>query len=149
MDYKAIQTDDLTSCAELFVRVFNSRPWDEDWAVSSALPRLTEIFGTPGFTGLMILSEGRMAGFVMGYTESFDSGGDFYLKEMCILPELQRQGIGTALLDQLKTHLIEMGARKLYLLTSRDSPGSQFYGKNGFYTSDKMIMMGHWLKPAD
>ena len=83
----------------------------------------------------------------MGYIESFDSGGDFYLKEMCILPEKQMQGIGTALLDQLKAHLIGRGARKLYLLTSRDGLAARFYEKNGFYTSDKMIMMGHWLKP--
>ena len=147
MDYEAIRTDDLASCAEIFVEVFNSAPWDEDWAVSSALPHLTEIAGTPGFAGLKVISEGQMVGFVMGHVESYDTGGDFCLQEMCLRPTLQRQGIGTALLDQLKRHLIEAGARKLYLLTSRDGPAARFYEKNGFYTSDKMIMMGHWLKP--
>jgi aminoglycoside 6'-N-acetyltransferase I len=146
MKYETIQPDDLTSCAEVFVEVFNGPPWNEAWSVPSASPRLTEISGTPGFTGLKVLSGGLMVGFVMGYVESFDTGGDFYLKEMCILPEMQRQGIGTDLLDQLKAHLIETGARKLYLLTSRDGPAARFYEKNGFYTSDKMIMMGHWLK---
>jgi aminoglycoside 6'-N-acetyltransferase I len=149
MEYKTIQTEDLNRCAEIFVEVFKGPPWNEDWAVSIALCRLTEIAGTPGFVGLRSMSEGRTVGFVMGYLESFDTGGDFYLKEMCILPTMQRQGIGTALLDQLKTHLIEAGARKLYLLTERGGPAARFYEKNGFYTSDKMIMMGHWLKPGE
>jgi ribosomal protein S18 acetylase RimI-like enzyme len=111
------------------------------------LHRLTEIAGIPGFVGLKVIAESHMIGFAMGYTESFDRGGDFYLKEMCVLPQKQRQSIGTALLDQLKTHLIQAGARKLYLLTERGGFAAQFYAKNGFYTSDKMIMMGHWLKP--
>jgi ribosomal protein S18 acetylase RimI-like enzyme len=147
MRYRALQRDDLKTCAEVFVEVFNGPPWNEDWSVSSALPRLTEIAGTPGFEGLKVLSGDRMTGFLMGYIESFDAGGDFYLKEMCVLPDMQRRGIGTALLDQLKARLIEKGAEKLYLLTARDGPAAQFYEKNGFYTSDKMIMMGHWLKP--
>ena len=149
MKYEAIQTDDVTTCAEVFAEVFNNPPWNEDWPVPSALSRLTEIAGTPGFVGLKVVSDGCMLGFVMGYTESFDTGNDFYLKEMCIIPEMQRQGIGTALLDELRIRLIAAGVRKVYLLTSRDGPAARFYEKNGFYTSEKMIMMGHWLRPKE
>jgi ribosomal protein S18 acetylase RimI-like enzyme len=149
MKYEMIQPEDLGRCAEIFVEVFNSPPWSEDWVVSSAMFRLTEVAGTPGFIGLKILSNGQMLGFGMGYLESFDDGGDFYLKEMCILPELQGQGIGTALLDQLKGSLIKKGAKKLYLLTKRDGPAAKFYEKNGFYTSDRIIVMSHSLRPKE
>ena len=144
MDYETIHLDDVNRCAEIFVHVFNSSPWNEDWDVRSASHRLTEIVGTPGFMGLQVVSEQRIVGFVMGYLETFDTGGDFYLKEMCIFPGMQRQGIGTALIEELKRHLARSGARKLYLLTARGSVAERFYEKNGFYTSETMIMMGHW-----
>jgi GNAT superfamily N-acetyltransferase len=147
MEHETIQTEDLACCAQIFVEVFNRPPWNENWAIPSALRRLTEIAGTPGFTGLKVVADGRPIGFAMGYIESFDDGGDFYLKEMCILPEFQRKGIGTDLLKQLKTRLLQAGARKLYLLTERGGRAARFYEKNGFYTSDRMIVMGRRLNP--
>ena len=147
MEIQSIANDDLKTCAEIFVKVFNSPPWEEGWDASSALPRVQEIAGTPGFIGLKAVDEGRMVGFVMGYKESFGGGSDFSLKEMCVVPELQRQGIGKALLEELKKQLRKAGARTLYLLTSKEGPAARFYEKNGFQTSNKMFMMAHFLNP--
>ena len=147
MEYKAIQEDDLSSCVEIFISVFNSPTWNEGWTVTTALRRLTEIVNTPDFVGIKVSSDERMLGFVMGYVESSDDGSDYYLKEMCIVPGKQRQGIGTALLEEMKKTLVSMGVRKLYLLTSRDGPVVQFYQRNGFFTSNKMIVMSRWLRP--
>lgn len=147
MKCEMIQDGDMTICARVFADVFNAPPWSEGWSVSAALARLTEISRTPGFVGMKAVEEGQIQGFAMGYLESFDSGTDFYLKEMCVLPDVQRKSIGTALLAALKEELASKGARKLYLLTSRDGPAARFYAKNGFHTSDKMIMMGLRLEP--
>ncbi len=149
MQSAPIIRDDLSECSDLFVKVFNRPPWDENWTVSTALARLTEIVGTPGFEGLKAISDGRIIGFALGYAESFDGGGDFYLKEMCVLPDVQRKGIGTAILEELKAHLLRIGARKLYLLTERGGRAENFYEKNGFYTSETMIMVGCWLTPKN
>ena len=149
MELKPLHVDDLQNCAEIFVEVFNSSPWEEGWTVSSAMPRMKEIAGTPGFVGLKAIAEGRMVGFVMGYAESYDAGSDFYLKEMCVRPKMQKQGIGKVLLDELKEQLRNAGARTLYLLTSREALATRFYENNGFQTSDKMIVMGHFLKPMN
>ena len=108
---------------------------------------MQEIAGTPGFVGIKAMKDEGMVGFVMGYAESFDAGSDFYLKEMCVLPKLQRQGIGSLLLEELKKQLRQVGARTLYLLTPKETPAAWFYEKNGFQTSKKMIMMAHFLNP--
>ena len=147
MDCESIQPDDLGACAEAFVEVFNGPPWGEDWTVASAVSRLTEIAHTPGFVGLKATADGRVMGFAIGYTESLATRTDYYLKEMCVVPAMQGQGVGTALLTELKARLVAMGVRKMYLLTRRDGPAAGFYEKNGFYTSDRMIMMGHRLGP--
>jgi len=89
MQCETIQTTDLTRCAEIFNKVLDAPPWNEAWIVSSPLARLTEIAGTPGFVGLKAIANGRMIGFAMGFTEPFDKGTDFYLKEMCVLHERQ------------------------------------------------------------
>jgi ribosomal protein S18 acetylase RimI-like enzyme len=149
MKYEAIQTNDFKRCAEFFTEVFNSSPWNENWDVVSALRRLTEKVVAPGFVGLKVVSKDRVLGFAMGYAEFFNNGVDFYLEEMCIPPAMQRQGIGTALLDELKTRLSTAGTTKMHLLTSRDGPAARFYEKNGFYSSEKMIVMGYRLKPRE
>lgn len=146
MDCALVQPDDLAACAKVFVEVFSAPPWNEDWAASAALTRLTEIARTPGFVGLKATSDGRLVGFAMGYTETLADRTDYYLKEMCVLPAMQGRGGGTALLEELKGRLAAMGVGKIYLLTRRDAPAAGFYAKNGFYVSDRMIMMGHWLR---
>ena len=145
---KSMKSDDLQACAEIFTEVFSGSPWNENWELSSALSRLTEAADTPGFVGLKTITNNRIVAFAMGYLESFADGGHFFLKEMCVATEMQRQGIGTALLDELRSRLTEIGAKKLYLLTSRGGPAERFYAKNGFYASEKMVLMGHWLKSS-
>jgi aminoglycoside 6'-N-acetyltransferase I len=149
LDIVEMDPDRLTPFAELYVDVFNSPPWSEEWTVPIALARLGEIAGTPGFLGLAVLDEESVVGFVAGYGETFLDGTDFYIKEMCVKTDRQRQGIGTALLDCLRARLTDDGVRKMYLLTARESSAEAFYAKSGFYTSEKMIMMGQWLRPRE
>ncbi len=52
-----------------------------------------------------------------------------------ILPEAQRQGLGTMLIDALCSHLKEKGIKNVSVLTiSRKSMGYKFYNKYGFRT---------------
>lgn len=147
--FLSIQPEDLPACTDVYVATFNSPPWNETWTAATAASRLGAILGTPGFIGLKAVSEAGIIGFAMGYAETFDKGTDFYLKEMCVLPGSQRQGVGTDLLKKLTESLTSDGIRKIYLLTARDSAAATFYAKNGFYTSDRMVMMGRWLKPRE
>ena len=147
--YADISIDDLSECAAIYSEVFNSPPWSESWSNDLALARLKETFETPGFMGLKVISDDKIVGFIFGYIETYDSGGDYYLKEMCVSSLMQRQGLGSSLVKELKSRLIDAGARKLYLLTARGDSAALFYEKNGFYISEKMIMMGHWLSPNE
>lgn len=145
MEYETVQPEDLETCAGIYAQVFSEPPWNEPWTAASALPRLREIHGTPGFRGLKAVRNGHIVGFVMGYAESCGDRRDFYLKEMCVLPMEQGQGVGTALLDALVQALPTDAVGKIYLLTARESPAARFYAQCGFYVSDRMIMMGRRL----
>jgi len=69
----------------------------------------------------------------------------FYLSEMCVSAEYQGQGVGKSLLRRLEADLKAQGVGKVYLLTARGGAAEAFYHACGFYTSEKMAMLGKYL----
>lgn len=154
---------DLEACVDLYVETFARPPWSETWDRTVVRARLDQITRTPHFFGLIAekaaqseeaeaAREGWEAerndvpvAFVLGYEEPWHQGSHFYLKEMCVHPDHQRQGIGSRLMESLTATLKERGAQRLYLLTSRGDLSESFYTKAGFYTSPKMILMARRL----
>lgn len=145
MDFYPVKNRDLIECVDLFICVFNHSPWNERWESETANQRLTACYHTPDFHGIIAKVEGKAIGFAFGYIEQWDKSRHFYLKEMCVTPEQQRLGVGTALLHTLEETLRHKGVEKMYLYTARDTFAQAFYEKQGFYVSDKMIMMAKWL----
>lgn len=131
----------LDECAFLFIEVFNSKPWNESWTFETAKSLLSQIINTPGFTGLILRKQGEILGFVIGCCEQRDKDKIFYLKEICVISNKQRQGIGTKLIQHLMNKLKEAGVNSVYLLTMKDEYVAEFYLKNGFQVSPRMIMM--------
>ena len=131
----------LDECARLFVEVFNSEPWNDNWTFETAKLLLLQILNTPGCLGLILQQESIIVGFVIGCCEQRDKGERFYLKEICVRSHQQRQGIGTKLIQHLIYKLNEVGIHLIYLLTLKNEYTETFYFKNGFQSSPRMIMM--------
>lgn len=131
---------DLEACVEIFVSTFAQPPWSEVWDRGVVRERLEQIVRTPGSFGVVIGGE-EIAGFALGFSEPWHEGTHFYLKEMCIAHDRQREGLGTRLLEFLTAELADRDTRRIYLLTARGDMSEAFYAKAGFYTSPKMILM--------
>ena len=131
----------LDACANLLVEVFNKEPWKESWTFETARILLWEIFNTPGFVGLVLLSDKELVGFVVGYCEQSCNRRRFFLREICVQTNKQRQSIGTKLVYQLIDTLSTMNVSLTYLLTMRDGELESFYTKNGFHQSPRMVLM--------
>jgi aminoglycoside 6'-N-acetyltransferase I len=127
----------LDPCAALFVAVFNTPPWNDAWTHETVKGRLAEILATPGFRGLVAMDD-AVVGFIIGNCEQWFDGMHFCVKEMCVRPDLQGQGIGTQLLQRLEESLRAEGVTLMYLLTLRGSPAAEFYGKRGYRASRRM-----------
>lgn len=140
----AFTTEHLDACAHLFVEVVNGEPWNEHWTRETARMRLFETLNTPGFVGF-VWRQNQLLGFVVGYCEQWDDGKHFYLKEICVRPDKQRQGIGTMLLSQLTNTLATMNVSLVYLLTMKEGQTEAFYMKNGYQRSPRMILMSQRL----
>jgi ribosomal protein S18 acetylase RimI-like enzyme len=131
----------LHACAELYVNIFSAAPWNEQWTLETARMRLQDIFETPGFMGYLSYEMGSVAGFVMGNVEIYQQQRHCYIREICVHPVYQHQGIGSQLMQTIEKRCHAAGLDCIYLLTMRESPAEQFYRKLGFYTSQKMILM--------
>ncbi len=141
-----LEASDLAACVELYVSTFAQPPWGETWDPRIVHARLDQIVRTPGSFGVVILAGGGIAGFALGISEPWHEGTHFYLKEMCVAHERQRQGLGTRLMDYLFEELREQDTKRVYLLTARGDMSESFYAKAGFYTSPKMILMARRIE---
>ena len=81
-------------------------------------------------------SQGTIAGVAALETESEETGRIHWVY---ILPEYQRQGIGTALVTHLERKAIEMGLRRLRLLTVEKARWAvNFYKRLGYHLAEKI-----------
>lgn len=145
-----IEEKDIPECAEVFVAVFGSEPWNEEWHIADAKAHLEEMAHTPGAYGVVAVEDDKALGFAMGYAEQWRRGKKhFYLKEMCVLPGHQRSGIGTGLMKTLCDDLAKLDVEAIYLLTARGGLAQAFYEKLGFDVKPRMIMMGKYLDEGD
>lgn len=138
--FRPLEESDLDSCVDLFVCTFAQPPWNETWEPAIVRARLDQIFRTPMSFGV-VSWDTRLMGFALGVSEPWHEGSHFFLKEMCIRAEDQRQGHGTRLLDHLSSQLQAGDTTRIYLLTARGDMSEAFYTHAGFYTSPRMILM--------
>lgn len=95
--------------------------------------------------GVVAEAGSNVIGFALGRAEQRDRGLHFYLSEMCVRPEHGGRGVGKGLLGRLEADLSAQGVGKIYLLTARGGAAEAFYRACGFYTSEKMAMLGKYL----
>jgi GNAT superfamily N-acetyltransferase len=122
----------LDQAADAYVRVFNSTPWNDGWTHAAARERLQRMMAHPNHLGIVACDAGLLLGFASGCRERWIRADDFHLKEMCVLRDRQRQGIGTAILSELGGRLRTLGVETTYLETRPRSPAAGFYEKHGF-----------------
>ncbi len=141
MVIEPIRKSHLPRCAKLFAMVFRRAPWSEVWTVAAASERLQDCFRTPNFFGIVALDKTNPIGFALGFIERYQHREHFVLKEMCVHPNFQREGVGSAIMKHLVMRLRAEGVQRISLFTGRGTPAEAFYERHGFRVSPKIIMM--------
>ncbi len=137
-----IDHDDLVECSELFVSIFKDPPWNEDWNIENAFERLNDFLVSPNTIALKAEVENKIIGFLMGEIQRWDKNKVFYLKEMCVITSIQRQGVGKAMMAKLENKLTEKQVGEIFLITHRDSAPSEFYSSLEFDENPSIMVMG-------
>lgn len=144
--FREIVPSDREVLASVLCRAFAAPPWNESWSESDALRMIDEWLTSPYFFGLIALADANAVAFAFGRIESWQSSRLFYLKELCVIPEMQSAGIGTALSHEVEQHIKSRGVSLIYLHSMKDSPASKFYEKQQYHASNRMLMFSRKIE---
>ena len=132
---------DLEQAARLYAACFNAPPWDDDWSAEAAERRLETLLQFPGAIGLIATRASKMLGLAIGHCEPWADGLHYYLNEMCVESEAQRNGVGEALLDEVCKTLRAEGVSSVYLLTEISTGAESFFRKQGFAADETSVKL--------
>ncbi|HHW39043.1 MAG TPA: GNAT family N-acetyltransferase [Bacillales bacterium] len=148
MRTRSFTKDDISACTTLFIETFNREPWNDRWTEQLASEYFEDVLHTPGFEGFVMEADddscsdsdnqsGKFAivGFIIGTRKKWWSGAIYYLYEMCVDETYQGEGIGSKLMEESKSSLMDKGFSSIVLLTERTFPAAYFYKKHGFIES--------------
>jgi ribosomal protein S18 acetylase RimI-like enzyme len=143
MNIRKIEEKDLEALVNLFVSVFNSKPWSENWTKEWAYERLNIIFNSYRFYGYIAEVDDIPFGAVFSRIGSYKGELELEVLEMFVSNQQQRQGIGAALLDELKLQSKKYGIVCVVLQTDKTTFAKDFYLKYGFKGHDENLLMTH------
>jgi GNAT superfamily N-acetyltransferase len=141
MEIREYSSTHLRDCADLFVRVFNSPPWNDRWTTEKARALLAGFANTPGFMGFVGIIDDRIVGACFGRKRTWWNREEYHVEEMFVGQEHQRTGLGSELLKGAEEALKRKDISALTLLTGRATYAKDFYLKNGFHVVDKVVFM--------
>ncbi|PSB05883.1 hypothetical protein C7B62_24210 [Pleurocapsa sp. CCALA 161] len=145
MDICAIAKLDLQVISQLYVSVFSSPPWNEDWEFTWAYERLNWIYQSQGFAGYIALDSKQILGAIMGHFVPFKGKKGFEIVEFLVAANYQNQGIGKKLLTQLELNLKQDNYDYIWLLTAKDSSAESFYCQRNYQRDCKIVLLNKEL----
>lgn len=137
--------DNVDQCIDLYIKVFNAEPWNENWSHASTRAMLHDLSHTPGFKGYLLVFNHNIIGFMGGYSKTYGQGMTFNLAEFCIAEEFQGKGYGSRMLAYLEEELKKEDANGIFLLTSSGGMAEKFYKRSGFEIKPNRIVFNKTL----
>jgi ribosomal protein S18 acetylase RimI-like enzyme len=143
LEIREIEIDDLPAVFHLGEQIFTSetvptlyRTWDEY--------EVTSLFNTDPEYCLVAEVDDTTVGFILGttVTKTKSAWKYGYVVWLAVVPEMQREGLGSRLFDKLAEKMIEDGVR-IFLVDTEASnlPAFQFFKKKGFGNPEEQIYL--------
>jgi aminoglycoside 6'-N-acetyltransferase I len=136
------KTEYLSELARMYIEVFNSEPWFENWRLDYARKRLK--YFLPQFNnfsrGFVCKANNEIFGFLGGTCLDYEQEKIFIIDEIFIKRNRQNQGLGTKFLNAVMGLLKKQNINRLELKTLRNSFLEKFFRKNGFDDSNRVYL---------
>ena len=143
---RAYRESDLPECAALYCNTFSAPPWNEHWTTQIAEQRISELMCSPLSVGYLLEENGVLLGMLIGSHVTYLYGRELLIHELCVLPDRQRGGVGSALLQSVTERLREESYAGIFLNTTHGYPSERFYLKNGFERQQRTVALYRRLK---
>lgn len=147
LEISTFASKDLDDCVDLYLEVFSSDPWFDDWKSRDQVRKyLIELMKNPVFMGYAAYSNKKLLAVCLGHKRSWWSGKEYFIDELFVSNEVQGKGLGTYLLDYVVDMLNMENCTRLTLLTNKNFPAEKFYLKNGFDINQERLVMIKQMK---
>ncbi len=133
--------EDISSCAEILCQVYNNEMWQCRWTVETAKAYLEDFFDGKKFVGFVLEYNEKIIGAMFAHEKIWWNNSELFIEEMFVLPEMQRQGFGSALIKAAEEYVAEHKLAGLTLSTNKYAPAPNFYRKNGFQDNEYIMFM--------
>lgn len=137
-----IQAAHLRRYAEIYAKAFSGEPWNDPWRIEDAEIHIREIMESCQSYGLEYVSDGVVAGFILGASMLFHYGRTFEINDLAVHPGFQRQGIASKLLARCLEDVKQQGIVGVHLITAAEGLLPSFYEKFGFKREKQVMLMG-------
>lgn len=138
---KKYQDNDLLLCSYILMTTYNNDLWKCHWTAQTAQKYLQEIVDQKRFVGFTLWEKEKLIGAIFTHEKTWWDTDEVFIDEMFILPEYQRRGHGTELIQAVEKHIRKKKLTGLTLTTCRTSLAPEFYVKNGFNESEHVLYM--------
>ncbi|MDM9620596.1 acetyltransferase [Rhizobium sp. AC44/96] len=140
IDVRRVSQAEARQGASIIVKAYAEPPWDEDWSLQKAASRLDELMNTPGCIAIAAFKEEEIIGFAFGLPHTSAIGRGLQIAEVAILPQHQRQGIGSRLLLSLEKEASHFGYVHLWLVSRQAGGAAHYYQANGYRQSSALCV---------
>lgn len=138
---RKIQKKDIPSCAEILCAVYNNEMWQCCWTMETGKAYLEDYFDVKKFIGFVVEENERIIGAMFAREKIWWNNSELYIDEMFVLPEMQRGGYGSMLINAAEEYVKEHKLAGLTLCTNKYAPAPNFYRKNGFVDNEYIMFM--------
>ena len=91
--------------------------------------------------GFVLEENGTIIGAMFAHEKIWWNNSELYIDEMFVLPENQRSGYGSMLINAAEEYVKEHNLAGLTLCTNKYAPAPNFYRKNGFVDNEFIMFM--------
>ena len=138
---RQMQKHDITACAEILCAVYNNEMWQCRWTIEIGTAYLEDYFDAKKFVGFVFEENEKIIGAMFAHEKIWWNNSELYIDEMFVLPEKQRGGYGSMLINAAEEYVKEHKLAGLTLCTNKYAPAPNFYRKNGFNDNEFIMFM--------
>lgn len=102
---RKIQMEDMDSCAEIMMSVYNNEQWQCNWDFKAAKAYLLDYYEASKFIGFVLVIDEKIRGAIFCHEKIWWNNSEVFVDEMFICPKLQRKGYGTELLKMVESYI--------------------------------------------
>jgi len=122
-----INKDNIDECTAVYLKAYNSPPWNYHWTYEKAAEYLSEYMSCGQFVGFALYDEGKVVGAMLGHTKTWWTGKQLMIDEFFVSAEKQRMGYGKLMLKHCDQYAAAHQISSIVLMTNKYMPSYKFY----------------------